>query len=121
MKRWRGRGIRNIIYIDDGICAAPTVEECIANRDIVIQDLAKAGFVLNTKKSCLDPVQYGRWLGFMLDLKGGSFQVPNDRVLKLNSAIAAIPESGRVRVHSLASIAGQIISIGLAVGPVAYL
>ena len=121
VKRWRGKGIRNIMYIDDGICAATTVAECIANRDIVIQDLAKAGFVLNTKKSCLDPVQYGRWLGFMLDLKGGSFQVPNDRVLKLNSAIAAIPDSGRVRVHSLASIAGQIISMSLAVGPVARL
>ena len=57
----------------------------------------------------------------MLDLKGGSFQMPNDRVLKLNSAIAAIPDSGRVRVHSLASIAGQIISMSLAVGPVARL
>ena len=56
----------------------------IADRDIVIQDLAKAGFVLNTKKSCFHPLQYGR---FMLDLKGGSFQVPNDRVLKLNSRI----------------------------------
>ena len=49
------------MYIDDGICAATTVAECIANRDIVIQNLAKAGFVLNTKKSCLEHI-------FRLDL-----------------------------------------------------
>ena len=63
------------MYIDDGICAAPTAEECAALRDIVILDLDKAGFILSMLKSCLDPVQIDRWLGFILDLQVGSFRV----------------------------------------------
>ena len=68
-------------------------------------------------KSCLDPVQIGHWLGFILDLEVGSFRVPDDQISKSTSAIRSIPM--KVQVCLLASIAGQIISMSLAVGPVA--
>ena len=44
----------------------------------------------------------------------------NNRTLKLTSADEAIPEPGRARVHPLPSIAGQIVSMSLIVGPVAH-
>ena len=48
VKKWRGSGMRAIVYIDDGIVAAKCKAECAAVRDVVVRDLRKAGFILNT-------------------------------------------------------------------------
>ena len=49
---------------------------------MIVSDLGRAGFVLNLEKSQLDPSQFGRWLGFEIDLYAGSFQVPSDKISK---------------------------------------
>lgn len=74
----------------------------------------------NVKKSHLEPQQTGEWLGFILDLGKGMFKVPVDKIRKLTS-IQNIPAEGRVSVRQLASVVGQIISMGIAVGPIARL
>ena len=45
VKKWRGSGMRAIVYIDDGIVAARSKAEYASLRDVVIEDLRKAGFV----------------------------------------------------------------------------
>ena len=45
VKRWRSKGIRAIVYIDDGIVASSSRERNILDRDAVISDLKCAGFV----------------------------------------------------------------------------
>ena len=69
----------------------------------------------------MDPSQFGRWLGFEIDLYAGSFRVPSDKISKLKNIIASIEPYSLVRVRLIASVAGQIISMGLALGPVARL
>lgn len=61
--RWRSHGLRSIVYIDDSICAASTEAESKAACDIIVEDLHRASFALNLKKSALEPTQIGRWLG----------------------------------------------------------
>ncbi len=78
VKRLQARGVWCIVYIDDGICAASTSLDCGRVRNLVISDLENVGFLLNREKSCLEPAQSGRWLGFLLDLSKGSFRVPED-------------------------------------------
>ena len=51
IKRWRGMDQKANVYIDDGICSA---------------------------KSQLEPMQCSHWLGFLIDLGKGTFQVPQD-------------------------------------------
>ena len=46
VKRWRSKGIRAIVYMDDGIGALKTKALNEAHRD-VISNLEQAGFVLN--------------------------------------------------------------------------
>ena len=121
VKRWRSMGLRCIVYIDDGICASGSRQQCTADTQQIVDDLALAGFVLNKQKSCLEPQQEGVWLGFLLDLLGGMFYVPQEKVLKLNRSIDAVLQSRFVCARTLASITGQIISMSLAVGPVARL
>ena len=68
VKRWRSKGLRCIVYIDDGICASKSQDQCIEGTKLRINDLTLAGFILNIPKSKLTPQQIGQWLGFILDL-----------------------------------------------------
>ena len=120
VKRWRAMGIHVILYIDDGICASSSIAKCIKDRDVIVSDLERAGFVLNVTKSCLEPCQIVEWLGFIVDLSAGCFRVPQDKVCRLKNAIQAI-SSNMVNARSLASVIGQIISMSLALGPVSRL
>ena len=118
VKKWRGSGMRAIVYIDDGIVAAKSTTECVSLKDVVIRDLSRAGFILNKTKSCLEPQQVGKWLGFIVDLHEGNFFVPSEKLESLKSSIKAAYPLTRVSVRSLASIVGKIISMSLAIGPV---
>ena len=121
MKHWRSGGHRVILYIDDGICVASSAAECVKARKVVLADLENAGLVLNVEKSHLEPQQTGEWLGFILDLGKRMFKVPVDKIRKLTMSIQNIPAKGRVSVRQLASVVGQIISMGIAFGPIAWL
>ena len=84
-------------------------------------DLVSAGFVLNRQKSKLEPQRVGSWLGFVLDLANGKYFVPKEKITKLVRCIQDIGPIDLIRARSLASIIGQIISMSLAIGPVARL
>ena len=121
VKRWRSMGLRCIVYIDDGICASMTKVECLAAKEILLADLDKAGFILSLEKCALCPVQKGNWLGFIIDLANGSFLVPSDKITRLQSRIGSMNLSSFAYARTLASIVGQIMSMSLAIGPVARL
>ena len=87
----------------------------------MVSDLDRAGFVLNVIKTHLEPVQIIDWLGFVIDLREGSFSVPQHKIDRLKSAITNVPTLGTITARSLASIVGQIISMSLAIGPVSRL
>ena len=73
------------MYLDDVICAPSSEVEYHAAKLIVLGYLNRAGFALSLKKCVLDPIQKGRWLDFILDVAGGSFFVPKEKVCKLKS------------------------------------
>ena len=114
-------GLRVIVSIDDGICASVSESEAEGTQDIVVSDLDRAGFVLNVIKTHLEPVQIIDWLGFIMDLREGSFSVPQHKIDRLKSAIANVLILDATTARSLASIVGQIISMSLAIGPVSRL
>ena len=121
VKRWRSLGLRVIVYIDDGICVAGSHSKCLEYKELVVSDLDKAGFVLNIPKSQLEPLRTGRWLGFILDLETGCFKVPEEKVERLKSVVQKVLPMSQVGVRLLAGIVGQIMSMSLALGPIARL
>ena len=48
-KRWRGKGIKAIIYIDDGIATSRSFEIAKSVGELVRHDLLSAGFVINNE------------------------------------------------------------------------
>ena len=105
----------------DGICASKTPEQSVQDTKVTVDDLALAGFVLNVPKSKLTPQQNGQWLGFLLDLLNGRYFVLKGKISKLMHSIDSVLASRLVPVRLLASVTGQIISMSLAIGPVARL
>ena len=82
------------------------------------KDLIDSGFVENTKKSQWDPIQEGEHLGFIVDLKDGSLSVSPSRAEKFKSLLGSVSHNS-MTARSVARIIGMIISMGLALGPVA--
>ena len=121
VKRWRFAGLRVILYIDDGFCVGSTAAECGRGKEVILNDLDRAGFVLNFEKSQLVSQQVGVWLGFTIDLAQGVYQVTQERVVKLKEALGRVDPYGDVPIRFVASIVGQIISMGLAIGPITRL
>ena len=56
-----------------------------------------------------------------MDLQAGTFEVPLHRWEALQTGIAALLAAPRSPVRSLARVAGQLVSMGLALGPVTRL
>ena len=121
IKKWRGQGIRCIIYIDDGIHGSAskrvTAYACLTVRE----DLEAAGFTLNEEKSCLYPSQVGEWLGFVIDTAAFTFAVPDRKLEKLILAAEKEITRRRTTARSVAKVAGQIVSMEPGIGPLTRL
>ena len=70
---------------------------------------------------CLEPCRTGKWLGFIVDLSEGKFHVPACKLDKLKASVRSTLQLSRVPVCMLASAAGQIISMSLAMGSITRL
>ena len=122
---WRSRGILSFIYIDDGLIISPTLSLANLNLTIVRDTIVHSGFVFSKKKCVWQPTQSICYLGFTIDSKTERFYIPKakiDKLLSLIDLISTLHESKRkVPVKTLASCAGQLISMSLALGPVSSL
>ena len=70
----------SLSIIDDGICAASTIQEAEEHSTAIQADLGEAGFILKLIKSKLDPHQISDWLGFSIDLALGCFHVSKEKL-----------------------------------------
>ena len=118
VRYWRGKGLRIIVYLDDGLCAVKGEENAHTASTLVQTTLEKSGFVANVAKSNWTPTQRLQWLGFVLDLKKGHIEIPPDRIDATRHRLQAVRDVKTIQARHLASIVGKIISMGLAIGPV---
>ena len=83
--------------------------------------LEAAGLVVNEEKSCWAPSQEVVWLGFIWNMGTGCICIPEEKLENLKGILQEVEKAPCIRSKQLASITGKIISMGLAVGPVARL
>ena len=121
IKKWRGQGIRCVIYIDDGIHGSAskrlTAYQCLTVRE----DLEQAGFTLNEEKSCLYPSQVGEWLGFTIDTAAFTLAAPERKLDKLIASAEKELTRRRTTARNVAKVAGQIVSMEPGIGPLSRL
>ena len=121
VKHWRQQGLRVVIYLDDGIVAVEGEQAALIACRAVQDDLVKAGLVVHVIKSRLEPTQQCTWLGLDIDLARGCISVPEAKLNNLLSQVAQAVDSRSLQARVLASLIGKIISMSIAIGPVARL
>ena len=102
-------GYNSFVCLDDGFGSQPERTSAVPAAFIQRKELDSSYWV---------PMQVGEWLGFVINTISMTFQIPEKKVCKfkrlLNSAIQNMSSSYR----ELTRIAGYIISVALAVGPI---
>ena len=93
VKYWRERGLRIIVYLDDGLCAMSGEANVLEASALVQSTLSQAGFVAHATKSIWKPTQRLQWLGFVVDLSDGQIEVPEDRIAALRVKLQTISQS----------------------------
>ena len=97
MRYWRGRGLKAIIYLDDGIVTVKGRAKATVESAKVKQDLESAGLIVNVEKCVWEPSCKIEWLGFYIDLALGEFSVPAEKIstlkVKLSEAKQETPPS----------------------------
>ncbi len=79
VRLWRGRGIKVVMYIDDGVVVCPGRQRAVKDSTFVQESLQAAGFLINQEKSQWEPSCRGRWLGFEIDLHEGILTIPEEK------------------------------------------
>ena len=121
VKLWWGKGLKAIVYLDDGIVSVKGEQQAVEASAQVKLDLENAGFVINTEKSSWAPTQAIEWLGFRIDLVKGMFSVPAEKLEALRLTVNQAKATTEIPARQLASIIGKVISMSLGLGPITRL
>ena len=121
LSHWRRQGIRCHLYMDDGAGGHSTYEGAVEVGKTMLHDLKAAGFVPHPEKCCWTPSQEVEMLGMQFNLKNDCIKVTEKRVVKLKHCLQIVKHSTVVSAREVARLAGYLLSMSLAVGPVCRL
>ena len=126
LQKWRRRrrnpGIPIAIFLDDGLGGGTDFVSAKVNSLVVHSELLKSGFVPNEEKSLCGLIQIITWLGVILNTIAETIKATDELIDKLNAGLVDLfsrQPPRKVHVKTVASVAGQIISLSNCVGSVA--
>ncbi|XP_068692317.1 uncharacterized protein [Montipora foliosa] len=106
----RRKAIRVLIYLDDFLLLAATVEEAVKNTQLVVSLLQSLGFTINLKKSLLIPTQAITFLGFQIDSTCMMLSLPAEKTDKILDCCHRLLVSQSIPLRNLASLIGLLES-----------
>ena len=107
---WRSKGIKIVLFLDDGCCCENNFEKTLAHSNFVKNVLKRSGFVANEDKSVWEPTKSLTWLGICVDLQRNIYFIHNDRIERILSFVDKILSSAYVSPRQLSSFTGMILS-----------
>ena len=111
----------SFVYLDDGFGSQPERTSAVAAAFIQRKELDSSGLLVNEEKSHWVPTQVGEWLGFVINTISMTFRIPEKKVCKFKRLLNSAIQNKSSSYRELARIAGSIISVALAVGPISRL
>jgi len=104
----RERGIRLVIYLDDMLFFNQSVAGLLSDVQLAISLLERLGFIINYKKSNLDPSQVMGYLGTIIDSVSLSFSLPPEKVSHIIGLCnSLLVKSEHVKMRDLAKVMGN--------------
>lgn len=115
VKYWRGQGHKIVTYLDDGIGGHKKYDAALQLSEYIRNSLTEFGFLLAHAKCHWIPTKVQIWLGYVIDMTQGTLFVTQDRVDRaeqsIESIINCLSKNRFIKVRTLASVTGQIISM----------
>ena len=106
--------IKVVSYVDDFL-AADKKDNISFSKNILLDTLKTLGYIINEKKSALEPSEYAKFIGYEIHTNKYAdtvyLQIPKDRIKKLKTEIKRALKLGYCQARGLARITGQIISM----------
>ena len=115
----RRTGVRLVIYLDDMILLNQTPEGLVKDRDSALHVLHNLGWLINWKKSVLNPTQKLEFLGFELDSIKMTVSLPPAKIENILKKCHIMLNSPKTTFHELASLIGTLQSTMEAIIPAA--
>ncbi|VDI60040.1 Hypothetical predicted protein [Mytilus galloprovincialis] len=106
----RSRGIRLVVYLDDWFLLNQEKSQIILDRELVLNLLVELGFIINFKKSTLDPSQQITYLGAMFLLDLGIVLPTVERTSKLITSAQAMILQNQVIARDFLHLLGIMSS-----------
>jgi hypothetical protein len=104
----RSRGIRIVIYLDDMLLMNTSKEGLEKDVSDVLNMFQSLGFLVNFKKSELQPTKSIEYLGLLLDSSSLSFSLPSDKLEDIRSRCQSALSQNLVSLKTLSSILGLL-------------
>ena len=113
----RSENLRIVAYMDDFWLAASKL--MIENhKSILLSTLKNLGLIVNMEKSNLIPSMSQEFIGYKVCSQDKPMlKIPNARISKLRKTITRVLKLTNVRARVLARVAGQCISMSMAILP----
>lgn len=106
----RKRGYTSVMFIDDKLLIEKTRGVCIASVIECIRLLSDLGFIVNRKKSVLDPNQRCIFLGFILDSTTQKIELTLEKRTSLIELISSVLKKERCKIVEFASLLGKLVA-----------
>ena len=113
----RKLNVRIIIYLDDMLLMASSLEDLLMARDTLIFILQHLGFLINIKKFYKKPTSTLEFLGVIVDSGEITLSLPKEKLLKVRTHYQEMLEKGKVTVRELIKLIGRLSSTAIAVLP----
>ena len=109
-KIWREKGLLVFVYLDDILVLGTTRDQVANSLAQVLSTLDDAGFLVNQKKSTMEPVQNLEHLGFTVDLASGRLGVPSGKLRTIRRELGKLVTHPVFSARKMACILGTVRS-----------
>lgn len=107
---FRRKTILCIIYLDDILILGRTKREVHLNVEFMQHVLKALGFIINVKKSQLEPSQSCKYLGFVYNSVSMTMSLPDDKKQSLLQTLIKFSNCKTCTIRELAKIIGMLIA-----------
>ena len=111
----RKLNVRIIIYFDNMLLIASSIEDLLMAADTLIFILQHLGSLINITKSCLEPTSTLEFLGGIVDSREMTLSLPKEKLLKVQYHCQEILEKGKVTDRGLSKLIGRLSSTAVVV------
>lgn len=111
VQKLRLNGFMSTIYLDDIFLVDRTYYECQQNINFTKTLLVDLGFVINFEKSCLEPKQQCKYLGFIFDSYEMTLKLPDSKIIALKKLLSGFKKMSKCNLRDFAKFLGHLTSV----------